>query len=64
MGVRNKELRVYKGGVSLQEIAQAAHIHRNTISRWFNDSEMCEVRAGIVTKAIDEIKEARGTISK
>lgn len=62
MVVKNKELRIYKGGIQLKEIAKVSNVHRNTISRWFNNSEMTEVQEGIVRRAVDEIKAKKGAL--
>lgn len=59
MTFKNMELRVQKGRIELGEIADHLGIHRNTVSRWFNDGEMDPLKREQVRRAIEEIKEKK-----
>ncbi len=58
MVMYNIDLRIEKGVISSKRLANQLGLDRTTIARWFNNSEMDEVKRGIVLKAIKEIKEA------
>lgn len=59
MAYKNFRLRVLKGNIEIQEIAEAVGVHRNTMYRWFADGEMDELQRARVEQAIQEIKEKR-----
>ena len=54
---KNLEMRVMKGNITINEIADQLGVARNTAHRWFSNKEMDAVQKGRVMKAIEEIKE-------
>lgn len=60
MEIKNIQLRAKKGrNITFSQLAEEVGVHRNTLSNWFNQSEMNPVQRLIIEEAIDKIKKRR-----
>lgn len=56
MDIKNFDLRVEKGNITMRQLADKVNVHPNTINKWFNGKTMNPVKREIILKAIKEIK--------
>jgi hypothetical protein len=55
--VKNIDLRVRKGSITYDQLAEQMKVNRNTVYNWFNKTDLGEVERLRVLRAIEEIEE-------
>jgi AcrR family transcriptional regulator len=54
--VKNIDLRVKKGRITYDQLAEQMKLNRNTIYNWFKKSDLDEVKRQRLEKAIEQIE--------